>query len=404
MALLSLSSGYSGLDLELFGFTTRVKTKKSTLNGVKIFFKAHIHIHKTDRQSSVWGDKMDKEELGREIARYKARLAERQNELDRVRRIGEDDDGNSIEYWEREVSNAKERLETLESELAVANVTYKAGKDIVEHAKELLAVVVEPERKKMLQAFVNCVLPQEVKDGIEEALSTRMNAGKFVEWGINDNFEKGLTNSMLLHGMPGTGKTMITEAMAAVLGKNLMVLGSGEIQSNVPGQTERNVKEAFKKAKENNAVLLFDECDSILSDRNSVGVIMGAEINAVLTELERFDGEVFLTTNRLHRLDPALQRRIVSKIELGMPTQEAREQIWTNLIPDKMPLGKDVDVKKLAEPELTGGEIKNAILVAARKAIAKNRDEVSFDLFENAVNSVLKAKDDYARTRPKRVE
>ena len=370
---------------------------------MKIFFKAHIHIHKTDRQSSVWGDKMDKKALEQEIARYKARLADKQKELDRVRRIGEDDDGNSIEYWEREVSGIRERLEKYESELAIASIEYTAGKDIVEHAKELLAVVTDKERKKMLKAFTQCVLPKEVKEGMEEALTTRLNSAKFVEWGINDNFEKGLTNSMLLHGISGTGKTMICEAMAAVLGKNLMVLGSGDIQSNIPGQTERNIKEAFSKAKSHNAVLLLDECDSVLSDRNAVGVIMGAEINALLTELERFDGEVFLTTNRLHRLDPALQRRIVSKIELGMPTQEAREQIWSNLIPDKMPIGKDVDIKKLSEPELTGGEIKNAILISARKAIAKNRDEVGLDLFTDAINGVLKAKDDYARTRPRRV-
>lgn len=282
-------------------------------------------------------------------------------------------------------------------------LTYEPGTPIMNFVKNLLKSEPDKTRAKWLRTFENCILPQDVRDAVDEAITTVLQADKFDEWGINEHFEKGLTNSILLFGPPGTGKTMITESIAAVLGKNMMKLSSGDIQSNIPGQTERNIKDSFEKAAKNDAVLLLDECDSILADRSTVGAILAAEINALLTEIERFEGVVVMTTNRRHTLDPALQRRIISSVELSEPTLEARKQIWKKLIPKKMPIAKDVDTDKLAIVGLTGGEIKNAILVAAKKAIAKNASGVSMKNFLAAVESIHKAKAEYASTRPQRV-
>ena len=132
---------------------------------------------------------------------------------------------------------------------------------------------------------------------IDEALTVVLNSDKFEEWGINEHFEKGLTNSILLYGPPGTGKTMVSESIASVLGLNLMKMGTGDIQSNIPGKTEQNITDCFKQAKDEKAVLLLDECDSLLYDRNAVGAILSAEINHLLGEIENFDGIVVLTTN-----------------------------------------------------------------------------------------------------------
>lgn len=279
---------------------------------------------------------------------------------------------------------------------------YKPGMNIKDYIKKLIPGVSNKERKKQLETFNRCVLPDDVREAIEQAITTALLPDKFEEWGFNEHFEKGLTNSILLYGPPGTGKTMVSEAIASVLGKNLMRLSSGDIQSNIPGQTERNIRDSFAKAQKEKCVLLLDECDSVLSNRDNVGTILGAEINCLLTEIERFDGEVLLTTNRLHRLDPALQRRIISKVELQVPNRKAREQIWKNLIPEKCPT-KGVNHKELSEPTLTGGEIKNAILIAARTAIAKNHNHVSREQFMVAINGVLKSKDDYDNTRPMRL-
>lgn len=276
---------------------------------------------------------------------------------------------------------------------------YKPGMPISEFVDSLLQSGVDADQKKWLETFKRCVLPPKVRSMIEEALTMVLLSHKFDEWGINEAFEKGLTNSILLYGPPGTGKTMIAESFAAVLGKNLLKVDTATIQSQIPGEAERNIKSNFEKAGEENAVLMFDECDSLLYNRDAVGAIMAAEINCLLTELERFDGVVILTTNRLGRLDPALQRRIIAKIELGLPGKKERLQIWKNLMPPKMPVG-DINFETLAKETISGGDIKNAILLAARKAITLNATKVEMEHLEIALSNVVQSKKDFEHAQP----
>ncbi len=276
---------------------------------------------------------------------------------------------------------------------------YQPGTPITEYVDSIIATCKDKERLKWLKTFKNCILPPEVKETIEEALSVVLCADKFDEWGINDHFEKGLANTILLWGEPGTGKTMICESLAAILDKNLMKIDSGLLESNIPGQTERNIKQAFEDAKKENCVIMFDECDSVLSDRDMVGVIMGAQINCLLTEIERFDGVCVLTTNQLHRLDKALARRIVAKVKLSLPDKPARVEIWKSLIPTKMPIDENIDFDLLSTHEISGGDIKNAILLAARKAIAKHVQPVTMDHFNDALSLVVKGKKEFEGSR-----
>ena len=281
-------------------------------------------------------------------------------------------------------------------------IQYKPGTKIGDYVKNLISKEKDKERLRWLKTFDNCVLPQSVRDTIDEALTVVLRKDLFEKWGLNEHFEKGITNSILIYGPPGTGKTMVSESIAAVLGKNLMVISSASIQSNIPGQSERNMTDSFKKATKEEAVILFDECDSLFYNRDSVGAILSAEINHFLTEIERFDGVVLLTTNRLHKLDGALQRRVIAKIELGLPDAKTREEIWKKLIPDKMPVGK-LDFKKLAKAPLAGGDIKNVVILAARKGIARNLKIVSMKEFEIACESVVMAKRNFESVQPQRV-
>lgn len=285
---------------------------------------------------------------------------------------------------------------------STANVKLRKKESVSSFVKRLLAKEKDGERRKWLATFNRCILPDDVRETIEEAIVLVMHRDLFEKWGFVEHYEKGLTNSILLHGPPGTGKTMISESIAAVLGKNLLSLSTRELQSNIPGQVERNVADAFKRAESENAVVLLDECDSLLADRNDVGTIMAAEINSLLTAIERFDGVVILTTNRLHVLDPALQRRIVAKVEVKMPTFEARKQIWVSSLPSKMPIG-EVDFAVLSEKELSGGDIKNAVMLAARKAIARGDRRVKMEHFVAATEMVWAEKRAFEKTRPQKV-
>lgn len=236
------------------------------------------------------------------------------------------------------------------------------------------------------------VLSQEKKDEIQAALAQIANADLiFKHWGFGDIFEKGTAITLLFYGIPGTGKTLMAQAIADELKAELKIYGTAEIQSSEPGGAERAIKKVFETARKfftankKQQVILFDECDSLLYDRNKVGVIMAAQINAMLTEIERHDGIVIFTTNRMGKLDPALERRIAAKIEFPFPDAKQREAIWKRMIPSKAPLAADVNFKKLASYPIAGGSIKNAVLNAARMAAYQKSPQITFKHFKTAI-------------------
>ena len=77
------------------------------------------------------------------------------------------------------------------------------------------------------------------------------------------------------------------------------------------------------------------------------------------------------------------------KLEFEKPTEEARENIWRNLLPKKAPLNPNVDLKKLAEYQLTGGQIKNAILTAARTAASQAKENITMEDFVEGITREL---------------
>jgi ATP-dependent 26S proteasome regulatory subunit len=108
-----------------------------------------------------------------------------------------------------------------------------------------------------------------------------------------------------------------------------------------------------------------------------------------------------MATNRKLALDEALERRIAVKIEFERPDPHLRRQIWRKLLPPKMPVAADVNVDRLAEVDLTGGEIKNAVLNAARITLERDsRGPVTMADFEQAVGMVVGGRWNRERTRP----
>lgn len=261
--------------------------------------------------------------------------------------------------------------------------------------------------------FDSVIMPDEKKETIVSSISQLDNHDKiFIEWGFEETFEKGTAVSMIFHGIPGTGKTLMAEAISNKLKQELLTVGPAEIETNIPGGAERNIQRYFKIASgemgaptgetdektgepilgsPQKHVLLFDECDGLITNRGKVGMIIAGQINTLLTELERFTGVVIFTTNRLGSLDPALERRITSKIEFEFPDSNARKLIWSRMIPAKAPIGKDVDFNLLAEEyPLTGGNIKNVVLNAARTAAYQGLPELTMKCFKDAIENEIK--------------
>jgi len=214
----------------------------------------------------------------------------------------------------------------------------------------------------------------------------------FEHWGLGEVIDYGKGMTFLFYGPPGTGKTWGANCIAKALGTELITIGAAEIQTSEPGGANRNIVKAFKQAKSEKKVLFLDECDSLITTRQNVGMVLGSEINTLLTEIEKFEGVLILATNRVETLDPALERRISLIVEFEEPDFAMRKDIWSKLLPEKMPLAENVKVDVLAEYKLTGGQIKNVVLNAARMAASEEAKAVGKDHFDVAVTRLNNSK------------
>ena len=127
-----------------------------------------------------------------------------------------------------------------------------------------------------------------------------------------------------LYGVPGTGKSAYAKFIAKSLRKPIIIKKGSELLSMWVGETEQNIAEAFKEAKDKKAVLVFDEVDSFLQDRNMAARSWEiTQVNEMLVQMESFDGIFIATTNLIDNLDKASLRRFDLKLEFGylLPNQ-----------------------------------------------------------------------------------
>jgi len=126
-----------------------------------------------------------------------------------------------------------------------------------------------------------------------------------------------LNVSLLLTGIPGTGKTALAHHFAHTLDRPLLVRRTSDLLSKWVGETEERIAEAFAEARRKESVLLFDEVDSLLFDRSTARTNWEvSQVNELLTWLDRHPLPVVAATNHAQRLDPATLRRFVFKLEL----------------------------------------------------------------------------------------
>jgi len=217
------------------------------------------------------------------------------------------------------------------------------------------------------------VLSDSVKSALEMCIVQARNSDvMFGDWGLGETFSYGTSVTALFSGSSGTGKTASAEAIAYQLGKPIIVANYAEIMSKWVGETQKNIVRVFREAQQSEAVLFWDEADTMFYDRDSALRNWEVrDVNVLLQELERFKGVCILSTNRKITLDKALERRIAIKVEFERPEKELRRQIWQKLIPEDMPLAEDVSIKQLSEIDLSGGEIKNIVLNAARLSLCR---------------------------------
>lgn len=146
--------------------------------------------------------------------------------------------------------------------------------------------------------------------------------------------------SLLLTGPPGTGKTALAAHVAERLDRPLTVKRASDLLSKWVGQTEANIAEAFAEAREEGAVLLFDEADSLLLDRGDAQHSWEiTQVNELLTWIDSHPLPFIAATNFARRLDPAALRRFVFKIALQPLSAERAARAWSRFFGDPPPAG-----------------------------------------------------------------
>ena len=254
------------------------------------------------------------------------------------------------------------------------------------------------------RSFDDVILPPATRRALDTALAqVTQHDLIFKGWGLGERHSTGLGLAFNFAGPPGTGKTICAEAIAQSLGRPLLVVRYAELESMWMGETSKNVAAIFRAAREDEAVLLFDEADAIAA-RRSTSVETGAQresngvVNVLLQELERYTGVVIFATNLAANFDPAFERRIRTHVLFELPGEAERVRIWqVQLHPSRTPLAPDVDFNDLARRyEGSGGDIQNAVLKAALAAAAEpildSSKRIHQHHFETGMDQVLASK------------
>ncbi len=216
---------------------------------------------------------------------------------------------------------------------------------------------------------------EETKRVLKETIEWPLKYPKLLEY-AGTKPPKGI----LLYGPPGTGKTLLAKAVASESEANFISIKGPALLSKYVGESEKGIREVFKKARQASPCILFlDEIDSLAPVRGSGGGdshVTERVISQFLTELdgvEELKGVVVLAaTNRLDIVDPALLRagRFDFLLELPLPDEKARLEIFKVHTRGK-PLGEDVDLETLARATdgLAGAEIESICRKASMLAI-----------------------------------
>jgi SpoVK/Ycf46/Vps4 family AAA+-type ATPase len=217
-------------------------------------------------------------------------------------------------------------------------------------------LVLEEEKKELIRALIS------VHIGQRNALKTDFMDGK----------GDGLI--ILLHGGPGTGKTLTAESVAEFAERPLYRVTCGDIGTD-PESVEKYLESVLFIGSTWGCVILLDEADVFLEERTKQDMQRNALVSVFLRVLEYYDGILILTTNRIGTFDEAFKSRVQLALHYPPLDNKAREEIWYNFIRRLSTQGDDVDSEELnekiyilAKRKLNGRQIRNTISTARQLA------------------------------------
>jgi len=268
-----------------------------------------------------------------------------------------------------------------------------------EDFKEALKTI-EPSALREIFAEIPDVTWADV-GGLED---TKERLRETIQWPLEypqvfETLDMEAAKGVLLYGPPGTGKTLLAKAVANEAESNFISIKGPELLNKYVGESEKGVREVFKKARQNApTVIFFDEIDSIAVERgrhtgdSGVGERVVSQLLTELDGLEELEDVVVIaTTNRPDLIDPALLRpgRLDRQVHVPVPDEDARRAIFEVHTRDK-PLADDVDLDWLARRTegFVGADIEAVAREAAMAASREFIESVSPEEIDESVGNV----------------
>lgn len=216
------------------------------------------------------------------------------------------------------------------------------------------------------------VLPPSLNDEIER-LTNEWNQREILR-------QEGISprNTILLHGPPGCGKTMLAKYLASCLERDIYTVRFDSLVSSYLGETGENIRKIFSFAKTNKCILFLDELDAIgklRDDKTELGELKRVVIS-LLQNIDDLHQDTILiaATNHAHMLDSAIWRRFHMVLELLPPKDDVREGLL------KVVLGEDIQnlsTKKLIlelTSGMTGADIARTLDDSKRRRLLENKE------------------------------
>jgi transitional endoplasmic reticulum ATPase len=274
-----------------------------------------------------------------------------------------------------------------EIDLEVESIPVETLNKIEVNNDDFLSALREMDPSAMREVLVES--PNVHWDEIGGLADVKQKLIESVEWPLTyaklfEHMDAKAPRGILLYGPPGTGKTMLAKAVATESQANFISIKGPEFLSKWVGESEKAVRETFRKARQAApSVVFLDEIDSIAPSRggaSSDSHVTERVISQILTELDGLESlnsvMVIAATNRPDIIDPALLRpgRFDRLIEIGLPDEQARQQIL-KIHMAKKPLAADIKVEELAK--LTekysgadlGAVVNEAVMLAIREYV-----------------------------------
>lgn len=257
------------------------------------------------------------------------------------------------------------------------------------------ARMIDPKNKNQRVTFKDVAGSKEAKEELHEIVEFLKNPKKFLSLGAK------IPKGVLLLGSPGTGKTLISKAVAGEANVPFFNISGSEFVEMFVGVGASRVRDLFKQAKKNAPSIIFiDEIDAVGRHRGA-GLGGGHDereqtLNQILVEMDGFDTNtnviIIAATNRPDVLDPALLRpgRFDRRVVMDLPDIEEREAIL-KLHAKNKPLAKDADLKRIAQrtPGFSGADLSNLLNEGAILTARRNKKVVGMEELTESIEKVI---------------